>query len=439
MKVVFLCGGIGKRMFPLTEDKFLFNFIGRTLLEHQIDIALDAGLKDFVIIGNPGNMKQIESITGNIKNAHFEFALQRQPLGIADALKCAAASLNGEILVVNPNDVFAASAYTNLLHNFNKGTASSYMLGYEVNQYFPGGYLAVNSKNELTHIVEKPEPGTEPSKLVNILLHLHTDCTRLLEYIDRVTTTRDDVYENAMDSMVKNDYKIKVVRYNDFWAPIKYPWHLFDIVKHFLDNCEGHIAPSASISDRAVITGNVIIGENVRVLENTVIRGPAYIGQNTVIGNSVLVRDYSHIGNNCVVGFSTEVKCSYIGDGCWFHSCYIGDSIIGNACSFGAGTVTANFRFDEKEVRVRYGDQVRPTGRDKMGAIIGNNCKTGINASILPGRRMGPNSIVGSHVCLMTDLEPGTTILNQSSYQVVNNEIELDDTKKEELKNKLGK
>lgn len=23
MKVVFLCGGIGKRMFPITEDKFL--------------------------------------------------------------------------------------------------------------------------------------------------------------------------------------------------------------------------------------------------------------------------------------------------------------------------------------------------------------------------------------------------------------------------------
>ncbi|MDD5311647.1 MAG: sugar phosphate nucleotidyltransferase [Dehalococcoidia bacterium] len=439
MKVIFLCGGIGKRMFPLTEDKFLFNFIGKTLLEHQIDIALKAGLKDFVIIGNPGNMKQIESITDTVKNAHFEFALQRQPLGIADALKCAAAHLNGEILVVNPNDVFAASAYTNLLRDYNRGTASSYMLGYEVNQYFPGGYLAVNSKNELTHIVEKPEPGTEPSKLVNILLHLHTDCARLLEYIDRVTTTRDDVYESAMDSMVKNDYKVKVVHYNDFWAPIKYPWHLFDIVRHFLDNSEGHIASSASISDRAVITGKVIIGENVRILENTVIRGPSYIGQNTVIGNSVLVRDYSHIGNNCVVGFSTEVKCSYVGDSCWFHSCYIGDSIIGNTCSFGAGTVTANFRFDEKEVRVRYGDQVRPTGRDKMGAIIGNNCKTGINASILPGRRMGPNSIIGSHVCLMTDLEPGTTILNQSSYQVVTNEIELDETKKEELKNKLGK
>ena len=28
MKVVFLCGGTGKRMYPLTEDKFLLNFLG---------------------------------------------------------------------------------------------------------------------------------------------------------------------------------------------------------------------------------------------------------------------------------------------------------------------------------------------------------------------------------------------------------------------------
>ena len=32
MKVLFLCGGIGKSMFPLTEDKFLLKFLGKTLI-----------------------------------------------------------------------------------------------------------------------------------------------------------------------------------------------------------------------------------------------------------------------------------------------------------------------------------------------------------------------------------------------------------------------
>jgi bifunctional UDP-N-acetylglucosamine pyrophosphorylase/glucosamine-1-phosphate N-acetyltransferase len=439
MKVVFLCGGVGKRMFPITEDKFLLDFLGRTLLEHQIVMARDAGLNDFVIIGNPGNIEQIKQIVSGVAGARFEFTLQTKPLGIADALKCAQPLLNREILIVNPNDVFHASAYSVLLDAFKKGKSSSYMLGYEVKQYFPGGYLAVNGQGELTRIVEKPEPGTEPSNLVNILLHLHTDTGRLFEYLGKVKTKRDDVYECAMDDMVKDGHKIGVVPYDGFWAPIKYPWHIFDIVNSFLGAGERQIAPSASISDQAVVAGKVIIGENVRILENAVVRGPVYIGPNTVIGNNALVRDNTHIGADCVVGFSTEIKGSYIGDGCWFHSSYIGDSIIGNNCSFGAGSITANFRFDENEIAVRHNEKPVGTGRDHFGAVIGDNCKTGINSGILPGRRVGPNSIVGSHVCLDTDLEPNTIALNQPGIKYLKNNIKLNNADKHEKQKKLGK
>ncbi len=439
MKVVFLCGGVGKRMFPITEDKFLLDFLGRTLLEHQILVARDAGLNDFIIIGNPGNIEQIKQIVSTVSGVRFEFALQTRPLGIADALKCAQPVLNREILIVNPNDVFHASAYSVLLDAFKKGKSSSYILGYEVKQYFPGGYLAVNGQGELTRIVEKPKPGTEPSNLVNILLHLHTDTVRLFEYIGKVKTKRDDVYECAIDDMVKDGHKIGVVPYEGFWAPIKYPWHIFDIVSEFLSAGESQIAPSASISDQAIVAGKVFISENVRILENAVVRGPVYIGPNTVIGNSALVRDNTHIGADCVVGFSTEIKGSYIGDGCWFHSSYIGDSIIGNNCSFGAGSITANFRFDENEISVRHNKKPVGTGRDHFGAIMGDNCKTGINSGILPGRRVGPNSIIGSHVCLNTDLEPNTIALYQPGIKYLKNDIKLNNADKYEKQKKLGK
>jgi glucose-1-phosphate thymidylyltransferase len=231
MKVVFLCGGVGKRMFPITEDKFLLDFTGKPLLEHQVELARKAGLQDFVIVGNPGNIQRIKQIAGAITGAKFEFVTQSQPLGIADALKSAAPILDSAVLIVNPNDVFDGTTYHALLDAYRSKSASSYIIGYEVRQYFPGGYLAVDEENGLTRIVEKPEPGTEPSNLVNILLHLHTDIHKLFEYIDIVRTTRDDVYECAMDGMVRHAYKIKVVRYNGFWAPIKYPWHIFDVVR----------------------------------------------------------------------------------------------------------------------------------------------------------------------------------------------------------------
>ncbi len=439
MKTVFLCGGIGKRMFPITEDKFLLTFLGKSLLQNQLELARQAGLKDFIIIANKFNMEQIEKIVGQVAGIKTRLILQKQPHGIADALKSAASFLDGEIMIVNPNDVFAISAYTSLLQAAKKKSAGSYIIGFTTKSYFPGGYLVVNSAGELKHIVEKPKLGKEPGKLVNILVHFHSDTRQLLDYIGRVKTTRDDVYECALDSLAGDGHKIKVVAYNNFWAPIKYPWHIFDVVRYMLDNSRTAISRSASVSPKATIEGKVIIGDRVRIFENAVIRGPAYIGAGSLIGNNVLVRDYSHIGADCVIGFGTEVKSSYISDGCWVHSSYVGDSVIGKNCSFGAGTVLANFRFDEQNVPVNMGAGAIDSGRDKLGAIIGDNCKTGINASVMPGVRIGPDSVVGSHVCLMDDLGPGKMIQAEPRYVTQPNPVKSGDAKRAELKEKLRK
>ncbi|MCJ7669932.1 MAG: sugar phosphate nucleotidyltransferase, partial [Dehalococcoidia bacterium] len=147
MKAVFLCGGRGKRMFPITEDKFLLDFLGKPLLEHQIEVACEAGLSHFVIIGNPENTATIKQITKKIPGIKVDFALQKRPSGIADALKSAEPFLHGQLLVINPNDVFSSSAYTKIIAAAKKISASSYILGYQVQKYFPGGYLQVNSQN----------------------------------------------------------------------------------------------------------------------------------------------------------------------------------------------------------------------------------------------------------------------------------------------------
>jgi UDP-N-acetylglucosamine diphosphorylase/glucosamine-1-phosphate N-acetyltransferase len=437
VKAVFLCGGRGKRMFPITEDKFLLDFLGKPLLEHQIEVAREAGLSHFVIIGNPENIAKIKQITKRIPWIKVDFALQKKSLGIADALKSAESFLRGQFLVINPNDVFSSSAYTKIIAEAEKITASSYVLGYQVQKYFPGGYLQVNSQNELLHIVEKPGPGEEPSDLVNILIHRHNNSKELLHHIETVQTTRDDVYECALDSMAKAGHKIKVIPYDDFWAPIKYPWHIFKVMEYFLDNAQPYIASSARISEKAIVEGKVILSDNVKVLENAVIRGPVYIGANSFIGNNALVRDYSHIGSNSVIGYSTEVKHSYIGDSCWSHSNYIGDSIVDDDCSFGAGTVLANFRLDERNIQIKVGKSLVDTGYDKLGAIVGRGCRIGVNASLMPGVRVGSDSFVGPQVCLSQDLGANKMVLLESQYQITDSETRLDEAKRRELLRKL--
>jgi molybdopterin-guanine dinucleotide biosynthesis protein A len=43
VKAVFLCGGIGRRMFPFSGDKFRLQFLGKTLLKHGTLALVEEG------------------------------------------------------------------------------------------------------------------------------------------------------------------------------------------------------------------------------------------------------------------------------------------------------------------------------------------------------------------------------------------------------------
>jgi len=403
MKVVFLCGGVGRRMYPLTEYKMLFKFLGKTLLEHQLSLAGEAGLHNFVIIGNPDNIKQLRAIASGISRIKIEFVVQKTPGGIAQALQAARKLLTERMIVVNPNDLFDVSGFNALLSTANQKPVSV-LLASEVKEYFPGGYMVTDKRGMLLDLVEKPLKGKEPSNLVTMLIHLHNDARILLDYIDRQTTGKDDVYERAIAEITRDTQNVKVTKYRGKWTAIKFPWHILDAARYYLDTAPAYIAPSAQISDKATLDGKVIIADNVRVLENAVIRGPVYIGNNSIIGNNTLIRNYSHIGDNCTVGFGTEIKNSYLGDGCMTHVNYIGDSVVGDNCNFGAGTITANWRFDNKKVKVRIKKQLIDTGHDKFGTIIGNNVKTGVNVSLMPGIKISPGNMIPPGAIIKKDI-----------------------------------
>jgi len=404
MKVVFLCGGASKRMYPLTEGKHFLNLLGKPLLHHQIIVAQKAGLNHFVIVGNPSNIKRIEEITSSIPGIKVETAVQKNPLGITNALEAAGKYLDDEIIVVNPNDIFYETAYTMLLLEKSLDSAESYLLGYKVDRYFPSSYLVVDKDDYLKNIVEEPEEDGKPSDTVNVLVNMHTDPQKILKYAAKVRTELDDAYELTLDLMIKDGQRIKVLPLPGLWHTIIYPWHILAVAARFLTQFDRYIAASARISDKAIVEGKVIISNRVQVMENAVVRGPVYIGPDTVIGPNCMVSDNSHIGANCNIGCATVIQGSYIGDNNCFFMNYIGDSIIAEGCNFGAGTKIANYYPDGASVKVRVGDNEIDTGLSKFGAVVGKNCRFGINSSIMPGVKIAPDSSIGSHTCISQDV-----------------------------------
>lgn len=421
MKIVILAGGKSERIKPFYE-KPLLKFCGKTLIEHQLEILFEAGARDFLIIGSEKNLDGIrieaEKFAENEDGVKVDFGKQIIDHGSAGALKSVdlkqyfCEGKDDGVLIVSSNDILELTAYTGLLNAVEKHPGCSVIVGQKVNCYFPGGYLMINSNDELLKIVEKPGPGKEPSDLINIVVHYHPSAEQMMKFVGEATSQTDDIYETALDNMIEAGHKIKVSHYFGKWQPIKFPWHIYDAAKILFEKevrvrvkkgiplISGDLEKAAS----AVIKGEVIIEAGVKIFENSVVAGPAYLGADSVVANNALVRE-SFLGAGAVAGFTTEIARSYLGDKVWTHSNYIGDSVIGSNVSFGAGTVTGNLRLDEADIKILVKDQKVDSGKQKMGLFVGNNVRCGINVSFMPGVKIGAGSMIGAGIVIAKDIE----------------------------------
>jgi acetyltransferase-like isoleucine patch superfamily enzyme len=171
--------------------------------------------------------------------------------------------------------------------------------------------------------------------------------------------------------------------------PVVYPWDLLRMHEEVLAMMD-ETSLLGDVSPLATLTGVVRLGKGSRILPGTVIEGPVLIGPNSLIGPNAYIRGATSIGSNCFVGNGAEVKNSIIYNNTYIsRQCYVGDSIIGSHVTLGAGTATENHRHDGRQhVSTIQGKSIN-TGRLKLGAMIGDGVKTGVNTSIAAGVKIG--------------------------------------------------
>ncbi len=423
MKVLLLAAGRSRRVKPI-EDKNFLKFAGKTLIEHQLDTLVRVGLKDILIVGGEHNKEKLQEITKNYKAK----VLIQENLdeGMAGAVLIAEQEIQGEnLMIFSSNDVLGQKAFE-AMQKAAAGKADAYLLAYRVKKYFPGGYLSLDG-DRITGIVEKPGEGKEPSDMVNVVLHLFKTPEVLFTALKKCRSEQDDCYEQALDELMQKQI-FEAVRYDGFWQPIKYPWHILDLMQFSFSVMGERIHPSAQIAKTAIIKGPVVIEEGVKVFDHAVIQGPAYIGKNSIIANNALVRE-SMLGDQCVVGYSTEVARSFIGDDCWFHSNYIGDTVMGDDCSFGAGAICANLRLDEKPIG--------ESGRNKLGPILGSHIRIGVQTSVMPGTRIGSNTMITSGLVIAEDIEEGKFVSGRTELTIKENKAVLKAEERAKMKERL--
>jgi len=422
--LIILAGGASSRIWPLRE-KSLLRFGTEPLLFVQLRRYQALGFHEIVVVANPDNHQEISSLVSQIPQLTIRVVVQNEAKGMGDALLQAAPALPSRagipIYITQVHDVVDEQLHIDMLHAWQKDPSSSYIAGYEREDYFPGGYLIVSPSGRLTGMIEKPGAANKPSNLVNIVAHIHADATRLMEairaeYAAGIRT--DDHYERAMDTLMK-ERVFRVIPYHGQWSALKYPWQVLDVMNYYLNKIQGqHVAESAYVAQTATLVGDVYIGEQAKVFPGAAVVGPAYIGAHTIVGNNALVRN-SMVLNHCNVGFTTEVARSYVADHCDMHACRVLDSVFAPNVNFSAGCTTANLRIDHGSVSSTIKGQKVDTGRDKLGAIIGQGAFLAVDVMTMPGVKIGEKAQVGPGTHVHQDISNGQRVYVKQEHIVV--------------------
>ncbi|MBD3237402.1 MAG: hypothetical protein GF330_11900 [Candidatus Eisenbacteria bacterium] len=146
---------------------------------------------------------------------------------------------------------------------------------------------------------------------------------------------------------------------------------------------------SAQIHESAVLDaagGPIWIGEDVRIAPFTTIEGPARIGAGArVLGGRIAG---SVIGAGCRVRGEVErsVMLNWSNKA---HDGFLGHAYVGSWVNLGAGTTNSDLKNTYGEVRMWEAGAYRPTGRRKLGCLIGDHVKTAIGTLLPTGGVIG--------------------------------------------------
>ncbi len=416
MRAVLLASGQSSRFAPL-ENKMALPFCGQPLMAWQVQQLLNHGFDELFVIYGQHNEVELREIASEWPIKLIKFVEQENLAdGMAGAMESLAKAYpdNEGFLLISTNDIVADTALTDLAKSIKTDPTQSLILAQQLpeGEYFPGGYLEVEADHRISKIVEKPGAGNQPSDLINLVYHYHAEPSKLWAALKQVKAHPDEHYERALQQMFDQGQSYFAVNYRGPWQALKYPWHVLDMARLIFERLTPQISSQAEVHPSAIIQGQVHLEAGVKVLANAVIVGPSYIGENTIVANGALVRD-SYIGPDCVIGYNTEVARSYLKGEVWTHTNYIGDSIIGQNVSFGAGTITGNLRLDEGEITVTIKGEKIMTGRQKLGLITGDNIRVGINTSLMPGVKLGSNSMIGAHLMIAEDIPANSYVVGE--------------------------
>jgi len=377
MKAVVLVAGKGTRMEPLTSNcpKVMLQVANKPILEHILNSAIEAGVEGFVFI--TGYLEeQIRAYFGDGGRwgVSIEYVQQKEQSGTANAIGCAKGHVEGAFLVLNGDMLIGQEDLKALVSRKEEAV----ICVKEVDNPSDFGVLETEG-SRVVRIIEKPK--NPPTNLANAGIYLFRDS--IFDFIDKTPASVRNEFEitDSIQMLIDSEAAVGYSPLGGRWIDIGYPWDLLKANEHLLKDLKG--SREGIVEPNATIKGEVVIGKGALIRSGSYIEGPVVIGENCDIGPNCYIRPSTALGNNVRIGNAVEIKNTIVMSNTHIgHLSYVGDSVIGSHCNFGAGTKVANLRHDGKNIKVMIKGRILDSGRRKLGVIMGDDVHTGINTSI---------------------------------------------------------
>jgi bifunctional UDP-N-acetylglucosamine pyrophosphorylase/glucosamine-1-phosphate N-acetyltransferase len=396
LKAVVLAAGRGERLWPLTEDtpKPLLPVANKSILERTCEALVSAGIRQIILVVGFRSEKIRDRLgKGEAIGSELKYVRQKNAKGTADALGTCRKELRGEdrFLVLYGDDYYDSNVPRAFLATARKNEGVT--IG-AANVQDASRFGKIQSKRGFVTEIQEKASRAEPGQ-VNAGIYLMDESIFPAIMKTKRSIRGELELTDAVRILIKEGKQVHAQLLGSRkWLGISYPWDMLEANEWILQSLKP--VTYGTIEKGVHISGSVVLEGGSVVKAGSYLEGPVHVGKRCQVGPNAYLRPYSSLGDDVKVGAGCEIKNSIVMKNTRIpHLSYVGDSILGEACSLGAGTITANLRFDEAEIKSKVRGSWVDSGRKKLGAVLGDGVKTGINVSTFPGVKIGRGAWIG--------------------------------------------
>lgn len=165
MKGIILAGGSGTRLYPITKavSKQILPLYDKPMVYYPLSCLMLSGIREVLIISTPRDISLFKELFGDGSwlGMRFEYAVQEQPRGLADAFIVGKNFIGSDdVALVLGDNIFYGQSFTNVLKSaFDKIASKSsgaVIFGYFVKDPTAYGVVEFNADGKVLGIEEKP-------------------------------------------------------------------------------------------------------------------------------------------------------------------------------------------------------------------------------------------------------------------------------------------